>query len=338
VPELSADLSAERFRREIEIAARLQHPHVVPLLEVGAGDHIVCYSMPYVEGESLRARLNRERALPVTIAIRLWREILDALSYAHALGVVHRDIKSENVLLSGKHAMVTDFGVAIALGQATLGDRITGLRNALTRAIQTLAITGDSAKARRIVAEAEQRYWPATMRFMDRMHADRITVLAALGDTAGAQRVLTEWQRGVPKEFSRVDAGDIKRARGEIALAEHRPKEALSLFLNPEFGYHEWDLVDVGRAFDALGQADSAIAYFDRAVLIPADDGLGLDVEVRPMVLERLGELYEQQGQRAKALESYEALVAQWKNAEPEQQRVVTEVKARMAKIRCATG
>jgi tetratricopeptide (TPR) repeat protein len=142
----------------------------------------------------------------------------------------------------------------------------------------------------------------------------------------------------VPKEFSRVDAGDIKRARGEIALAEHRPKEALSLFLNPEFGYHEWDLVDVGRAFDALGQADSAIAYFDRAVLIPADDGLGLDVEVRPMVLERLGELYEQQGQRAKALESYEALVAQWKNAEPEQQRVVTEVKARMAKIRCATG
>jgi tetratricopeptide (TPR) repeat protein len=134
----------------------------------------------------------------------------------------------------------------------------------------------------------------------------------------------------VPKEFRRVDAGDIKRARGEIALAEHRPKEARSLFLNPEFGYHEWDLVDVGRAFDALGQADSAIAYFERAVRIPANDGLGLDVEVRPIVLERLGELYEQQGQRAKALESYEALVALWKNAEPEQQRVVTEVKARI--------
>jgi len=82
--------------------------------------------MPYVQGESLRARLNRERALAVTTAVRLWREILDALSYAHAHDVVHRDIKPENVLLSGKHAMVTDFGVAKALGQATLGDRITG--------------------------------------------------------------------------------------------------------------------------------------------------------------------------------------------------------------------
>ena len=126
LPELSAEVSAERFRREIEIAARLQHPHVVPLLEVGAGEHVVCYSMPWVEGESLRARLERERALPVGDAVRLWREILDALSYAHTRGVVHRDIKPDNVLLSGKHAMVTDFGVAKALGQATAGDRITG--------------------------------------------------------------------------------------------------------------------------------------------------------------------------------------------------------------------
>ena len=288
MPELSADLSAERFRREIEIAARLQHPHVVPLLEVGAGDHIVCYSMPYVEGESLRARLNRERALPVTTAIRLWREILDALSYAHALGVVHRDIKSENVLLSGKHAMVTDFGVAIALEQATLGDRITGLRNALTRAIQTLAITGDSATAHRIVAE--RRGGAAIFASDDAVHGSHARRPNHCARRArrlgGARRVLTEWEHDVPKEFRRVDAGDIKRARGEIALAEHRPKEALSLFLNPEFGYHEWDLVDVGRAFDALGHADSAIAYFERAARIPANDGLGLDVEVRPMVLE----------------------------------------------------
>ena len=91
-------------------------------------------------------------------------------------------------------------------------------------------------------------------------------------------------------------------------------------------------------ALDALGQPDSAIAHFERAVLIPANDGLGLDVEVRPMVLERLGAPYEQQGQRTKALESYEALVALWKNAEPEQQRVVADVKARIAKLRRATG
>jgi serine/threonine-protein kinase len=120
-PELSVGVNAERFRREIDLAAQLQHPHIVPLLEVGQDEDLLCYSMPYIEGESLRARLERDRGLPIGEAVRLWRELLDALSCAHGRGVVHRDIKPENVLLSGKHAVVTDFGVARALGESAQG-------------------------------------------------------------------------------------------------------------------------------------------------------------------------------------------------------------------------
>jgi serine/threonine-protein kinase len=118
-PDLAAGLSARRFEREIALAARLQHPHVVPLLSAGEIDGLPYYTMPYVEGESLRARFAREGALPVGDAVRLVRELADALAYAHGEGVVHRDLKPENVLLSGGHAVVADFGVAKALASAT---------------------------------------------------------------------------------------------------------------------------------------------------------------------------------------------------------------------------
>jgi serine/threonine-protein kinase len=121
-PDLAAGLSARRFEREITLAARLQHPHVVPVHAAGDIDGLPYYTMPFVQGESLRERLRREGALPIDEAIRLVRELADALSYAHAEGVVHRDLKPENVLLSGGHAVVADFGVAKALTQATQGD------------------------------------------------------------------------------------------------------------------------------------------------------------------------------------------------------------------------
>ncbi len=131
--EMSGQLSVERFRREISIAARLQHAHVVPLLTAGEVDGLPYFTMPYVEGESLRARLAREGELPLSEAIRILREVASALSYAHAHDVVHRDIKPDNVLLSGGAAMVTDFGVAKAVDAAatTGGEGITSVGIAL---------------------------------------------------------------------------------------------------------------------------------------------------------------------------------------------------------------
>jgi Tol biopolymer transport system component/tRNA A-37 threonylcarbamoyl transferase component Bud32 len=118
-PELAAGLNAERFRREIQLAARLQHPHIVPLLSAGVSGGMLYYTMPLIEGESLRARLAREGRLMIRDATRVLRDLADALAYAHAHGVVHRDIKPANVLVSGHHAFVTDFGVARAVTSAT---------------------------------------------------------------------------------------------------------------------------------------------------------------------------------------------------------------------------
>jgi serine/threonine-protein kinase len=131
--KLKGDVSAERFQREIAVAARLQHPHLVPLLTAGivADSGAPWFTMPYVEGESLRELLLRRGQLPVVTAARLMREIASALAYAHGRGVVHRDIKPENVLLSDGVAMVTDFGVAMAVDSAaseagSSGRRLTG--------------------------------------------------------------------------------------------------------------------------------------------------------------------------------------------------------------------
>lgn len=114
-PEMAAAVSIDRFRREIQLAAQLQHPHIVPLLAAGETDGLPYYTMPFVRGESLRSRLVKGGEFPVAETIRILREIASALAYAHEAGVVHRDIKPENVLISGGSAVVTDFGVAKAL-------------------------------------------------------------------------------------------------------------------------------------------------------------------------------------------------------------------------------
>ncbi|HYL31049.1 MAG TPA: protein kinase [Gemmatimonadales bacterium] len=120
-PELAAGINVERFRREIQLAAKLQHPHVVPLLAAGRAGDLLFYTMPFIEGESLRAKLTREGELPVVDAVRLLRDVVDALAYAHEQGVLHRDIKPDNVLVSRNHGLVTDFGVAKALSEAAAG-------------------------------------------------------------------------------------------------------------------------------------------------------------------------------------------------------------------------
>src|SRR5688572_6750245 len=105
-PEISAVLGPERFRREIETLANLTHPHILPLHDSGEADGLLYYVMPYVDGESLRDRLLREKQLPLDDALRIAREVADALSYAHSRGVVHRDGKPENILLESGHAVV----------------------------------------------------------------------------------------------------------------------------------------------------------------------------------------------------------------------------------------
>jgi serine/threonine-protein kinase len=130
-PETAASVNVERFRREIQLAASLQHPHIVPLHAAGSSGDLLYFTMPFIEGESLRARIARDGELPVPAAVRILRDVADALAYAHQRGVVHRDIKPDNVLLSGQHAVVTDFGVAKALESSTGESSLTSLGVAL---------------------------------------------------------------------------------------------------------------------------------------------------------------------------------------------------------------
>jgi protein kinase-like protein/iSTAND domain-containing protein len=127
--EIAVSLGADRFLREIEIAARLQHPHILPLFDSGEAGGLLYYVMPYVEGETLRGRLQRERQLPVEDACAIARQIAGALAYAHSQGVIHRDIKPENILLSAGVAVVADFGIAKALSAASAepGETSAGL-------------------------------------------------------------------------------------------------------------------------------------------------------------------------------------------------------------------
>jgi eukaryotic-like serine/threonine-protein kinase len=123
-PELAAVIGAARFLTEIKTTANLQHPHILPLHDSGEVDGTVFYVMPYVDGESMRDRLSREKQLPVDEAVRIATEVADALHYAHGHGVIHRDIKPENILLHGGHALVADFGISLAASN-TAGSRIT---------------------------------------------------------------------------------------------------------------------------------------------------------------------------------------------------------------------
>src|SRR3989441_660237 len=124
-PDVAAAVGAERFLREIAIAARLTHPHVLPLIDSGQAEGSLYYVMPYVRGETLRQRLAREGRLPLKDALRIARELSAGLDYAHREGFVHRDVKPENVLLADGHAVIADFGIARAICQACDDENVT---------------------------------------------------------------------------------------------------------------------------------------------------------------------------------------------------------------------
>ncbi|NIM48369.1 MAG: protein kinase, partial [Gemmatimonadales bacterium] len=123
-PELAASMGVERFLREIQITAKLSHPHILPLYDSGEADGFLYYVMPYVEGESLHDLMAREKQLPIHDAIRITKEVAEALGQAHSYGLVHRDIKPQNILLSGGHAVVADFGISRAVSVAG-GEKLT---------------------------------------------------------------------------------------------------------------------------------------------------------------------------------------------------------------------
>src|SRR5690349_15526439 len=123
-PDLGAVVGVDRFLAEIEVTANLQHPNLLPLFDSGAAEGLLFYVMPFVEGESLRARLEREKQLPVEEAVRIATAVGGPLDYAHQRGVIHRDLKPENVLLQHGQPVVADFGIALAVSNAG-GNRIT---------------------------------------------------------------------------------------------------------------------------------------------------------------------------------------------------------------------
>ena len=124
-PELATSIGVDRFVQEIEMAANLTHPHILPLFDSGDAEGFLYYVMPFIEGESLRDRLSREKKLAVPDAVRITDQVSSALSHAHERGLVHRDIKPENILLAGDQAIVADFGIARAV-EAAGGERLTG--------------------------------------------------------------------------------------------------------------------------------------------------------------------------------------------------------------------
>ena len=123
-PELGAVLGVERFLAEIEVTANLQHPNLLPLFDSGEANGLLFYVMPFVQGESLRARLDREKQLPVDEAVRITTAIAGALDYAHRHNVIHRDLKPENILMQEGQPLIADFGIALAVSKAG-GERIT---------------------------------------------------------------------------------------------------------------------------------------------------------------------------------------------------------------------
>ena len=124
-PEFAQSLGSERFLREVAVTAKLSHPHVLPLYDSGDADGFLYYVMPLIEGEDLGERIAREKQLPIKDTVHIAKEVAEAIGYAHSMGLVHRDIKPGNIMLSGGHAIVVDFGIARAVDAAADGDKIT---------------------------------------------------------------------------------------------------------------------------------------------------------------------------------------------------------------------
>jgi serine/threonine-protein kinase len=151
-PDLAAGVNRERFRREIQLAAQLQHPHIVPLLSAGDTEGFLYYTMPFIEGESLKHALSHGTRFSTREVVGVLHDVVDALAYAHSRGVIHRDVKPANVLRSGKHALVADFGVAKALSAAmpAVGMTTSGMAIGTPQYMAPEQLAGDPAADHRV--------------------------------------------------------------------------------------------------------------------------------------------------------------------------------------------
>ena len=185
-PELAAVVGAERFLAEIETTANLQHPHILPLFDSGEAGSFLFYVMPYVEGESLRERLDREHQLPVDDAVRMATNVAEALDYAHRHGVIHRDIKPANILLQDGKPVVSDFGIALAVSAGGAGRLTeTGLSLGTPQAILGKIIAGKLASAKEHRSSVPPNVDGAIRKALEKVPADRFMGVADFARALG---------------------------------------------------------------------------------------------------------------------------------------------------------
>jgi serine/threonine-protein kinase len=271
-PEFASEVSAARFRQEIELAAHLQHPNILPVLTAGTRDDLLYYVIPYVPGESLRHRLTREGRLPVADAIQILQEMADALAHAHAEGILHRDIKPENVLLEGRHPVLTDFGVARALLEARSGERLTetGLAVGTPGYMAPEQVAGD----RHVDARADV-YALAVVGYemlSGKAPFEGATAQAVLAaHLTATPRPLTAVRSEVPKAVSDVIARALAKHPGQRLQTAAAFRDALRIHpARPPIARRTWVLWSGIAALLVLG-GGFVIARHNRSRLLDAD-------------------------------------------------------------------